>query len=552
VHALLRLGGTARCVGEAAAAAASEAPAAPRPPADPRPGAPRQPAGGGAAYECYAASPERPCSPYADCTAWDDGQCGFEHSSYQQAAFCAVREPPTWPALLQVPLAQYRNAQLRDDGALREGGGGGGGGGGGAANATLAPQPPLLLPYTGRDEQAAGRLMVQLLARDASLSAGLLATFLRSPLLAGGRQQAGLASLDLCAPNATRAALQQLLASATGNGTAGSGGSSSGAADLGRASQQLSALLSELGAVLGTAAPTSPTSYLEPAFIEGSAAFDTQSGAGGGGGLAGGSLLGGGGSQARAARETAGEEVGRRAACLASRRWGPVPAAWRPRVAKRHSSQRPAQVRPLYYVAPDCSALAPADARVVAQLGCALDKLLGVPLRCASAQPQWAPDQQRLSREIFCGWQAAGCVALDGQQAGEVREVRLPAYQVGRRELPGPHGSAACTHAAPSSNRPGQRSVVLDPHAQVDAAIRQWPSMLFDWRGTGNESFDVAISANHTFTSPATNLAPQLQRWAAPLNLATNAYLREQLVGQGGWRFLQGCCGRPADKTGRQ
>jgi hypothetical protein len=43
-------------------------------------------------------------------------------------------------------------------------------------------------------------------------------------------------------------------------------------------------------------------------------------------------------------------------------------------------------------------------------------------------------------------------------------------------------------------------------------------------------SFDVVITVNHTYTSPATNLAPQLQRWAAPVNLATNAYLREQLV----------------------
>jgi hypothetical protein len=69
---------------------------------------------------------------------------------------------------------------------------------------------------------------------------------------------------------------------------------------------------------------------------------------------------------------------------------------------------------------------------------------------------------------------------------------------------------------------------------QVDAAIRQWPSMLFDWRGTGNASLDVVISVNHTFTSPATNLAPQLQRWLAPLNLATNAYLREQQLDQVG------------------
>ncbi len=325
MHALLRLGGAARW-GRRRRRRRRGAPTHPAHPALPpacRPCGPPPPlprararAGGAApSYECYAASPERPCSPYADCGEWDDAACGFEHSTYQQAAFCAIREPPTWPALLQVPLAQYRNAQLQDDGALREGACGDG-----SAGAALAPAPPLLLPYTGRDQQAAGRLMGQLLARDANLSTQLLATFLRSPgaaQLAGGGP-AGLAALDLCAPNTTRASLQQLLAAAAGNATsaapAAGGGSSFGAADLGRASQQLSGLLSELGAVLGTAAPTSPTSYLEPAFIQGSAALDTQSGAGAGGGLAGGGLLGGGGSQARAAREAAGKEVRRRAA----------------------------------------------------------------------------------------------------------------------------------------------------------------------------------------------------------------------------------------------
>lgn len=69
------------------------------------------------------------------------------------------------------------------------------------------------------------------------------------------------------------------------------------------------------------------------------------------------------------------------------------------------------------------------------------------------------------------------------------------------------------------------------PHPQTDAAIRQWASAVYDWRGTGNSSYDVLLWANHTYTSPATDLAPQLQRWAAPVNLATNAYLREHTVG---------------------
>jgi hypothetical protein len=72
------------------------------------------------------------------------------------------------------------------------------------------------------------------------------------------------------------------------------------------------------------------------------------------------------------------------------------------------------------------------------------------------------------------------------------------------------------------------------PRPQADAAIRQWASLLYDWRATGNSSYDVVLWANHTYTSPATELTPQLQRWAAPINLATNAFLREQLVGARG------------------
>jgi hypothetical protein len=355
-----------------------------------------------------------------------------------------------------VPLAKYRNAQLQGDATLQSEQGSGSG------SSTLAPQPPLLLPYSGQDQQLAARLMAQLLAREAGLSTQLLAALLRSPLASqlGGRQPglAGLGpGLDLCAPNVTGASLQRLLADAAGPG------GSSGGAGLGQASQQLSQLLSDLGAVLGTSAPTSPTSYLEPAFLAGAAALDTQSSSG-----AGASVLGS-GSQARAAKEAAGREVGGRAVGCACGRMGRLTQAaalswlaeWRLLAMEVHAhagrcrhaacarflaathapppQRRPSapvdqiclQLRPLYYVADNCSALAPADARVVAQLGCVLDALLGVPLHCASAQPQWEPDQQGLRQEIFCGWQAAACVAtLDGQ-ARAVQEVRLPAYQVG-------------------------------------------------------------------------------------------------------------------------
>lgn len=66
-------------------------------------------------YQCYSASAARPCSPYAACTAYDDTQCGFQYSSAQQAAFCEVREPGTWPALVQVGVG---GRQLGPDAGL--------------------------------------------------------------------------------------------------------------------------------------------------------------------------------------------------------------------------------------------------------------------------------------------------------------------------------------------------------------------------------------------------------------------------------------------------
>ena len=39
---------------------------------------------------------------YDDCNQYDDTMCGFEYSNSGQAAFCAVPQPSSWPALMQV------------------------------------------------------------------------------------------------------------------------------------------------------------------------------------------------------------------------------------------------------------------------------------------------------------------------------------------------------------------------------------------------------------------------------------------------------------------
>ncbi|DBA75618.1 TPA: hypothetical protein ACH3X2_009057 [Trebouxia sp. C0005] len=55
---------------------------------------------------------DNPCLPgsYDDCNQYDDTMCGFEYSNSGQAAYCAVSQPSSWPALMQVPFPRYRAA----------------------------------------------------------------------------------------------------------------------------------------------------------------------------------------------------------------------------------------------------------------------------------------------------------------------------------------------------------------------------------------------------------------------------------------------------------
>jgi hypothetical protein len=103
-------------------------------------------------YQCYQATDERPCSPYAKCQSYNDSECGFLYSTADQVGFCPVAEPPLWPALLDVPQEQYRGSKAPD----------------------LLPNeiptrgiPPSDAPmlFTGGDSQAAERLMGAMWAR---------------------------------------------------------------------------------------------------------------------------------------------------------------------------------------------------------------------------------------------------------------------------------------------------------------------------------------------------------------------------------------------------
>lgn len=52
--------------------------------------------------------------------------------------------------------------------------------------------------------------------------------------------------------------------------------------------------------------------------------------------------------------------------------------------------------------------------------------------------------------------------------------------------------------------------------------------MIYNWKSTRNRHFDVDIRVNYVTTIKA-DRTPKLQRYNAPLNLASNAFLRQQM-----------------------
>ncbi|RMZ55080.1 hypothetical protein APUTEX25_005706, partial [Auxenochlorella protothecoides] len=160
-------------------------------------------------YQCYEAGPALPCSPYADCSAYDDNDCGYLSSTADQVGYCAVPQPPLWPALLSVPAPPAAGA---------------------AASGNVVQ--PLL--FTGKDQELATQLMASMWSRPDTISAAVAAAALSSS--AGGG-----ASLPSSAPTTEAQFVEATAALASG--------------------------LHQFGLVLGTQAGTSISLLMEPAFV---------------------------------------------------------------------------------------------------------------------------------------------------------------------------------------------------------------------------------------------------------------------------------------------
>lgn len=176
-------------------------------------------------YECYNATADRPCSPYASCSAYNDTYCGYLFSTADQVGFCEVKQPPLWPALVQIPRQAYRSAKYPE---IDPGG---------------IPPPPILPPdatntmYTGQNMDVAAQLMNSMWSRAQTITDAAVNAYLRAQ------------------------ATGQQVPSSTENSTIAS------ESDFIEAAGSLTRGLYEFGLVMGTSSFTSVSMLMEPAFV---------------------------------------------------------------------------------------------------------------------------------------------------------------------------------------------------------------------------------------------------------------------------------------------
>lgn len=125
--------------------------------------------GGAVEYiqQCYNATDEQPCSPYATCNLYNDTECGYLFSTADQVGFCEVIEPATWPPLLQVPKQEYRDLKYPEVQPEY------------IPNQNVDPGVAPLL-FTGQNPEYAQRLMNSLWARGMSITDAVTQAYLRA------------------------------------------------------------------------------------------------------------------------------------------------------------------------------------------------------------------------------------------------------------------------------------------------------------------------------------------------------------------------------------
>ncbi|KAL3149658.1 hypothetical protein ABBQ38_013490 [Trebouxia sp. C0009 RCD-2024] len=269
---------------------------------------------------------------------YDTADCGFAYSTANQVSYCPVQEPPIWPALLQLPEDQYTGTVVASDATA-----------GGVLNISSAS-----MLYTGKDRRTADTLMAAILARNQSIGDTALAL----------RQSMGA--------NTSPTSLANTSSIAAAND------------DYFAASTAISQALSQLQLSLGTAAPSSLSLYLEPAFFPEAGELASSSSNSGSGN----SFLGSGDAQASSA-----------------------------------SSMNLAVASfPLSFLMPNCSALQALDQQVLAGLGEAITNATQVASQCVSLPATWRDSPAAIDAELYCGWRKSGCPTTPSSNSSAIRQ----------------------------------------------------------------------------------------------------------------------------------
>ncbi|MEW5307614.1 MAG: hypothetical protein WDW36_009993 [Sanguina aurantia] len=349
----------------------------------------------------------------------------------------------------------------------------------------------------------------------------------------GSDALAKLASYNACAPH---------VSGGNSSGLSLFGGGQDITSDPGAVSsalQQVADVLASAGVVLGTQADVVPTNLLDLSLIAGSPPLGTS------------------GSDA-------------------SSSGGPF--SFSTNVIPRPDASR---ALPLLYLVPNCSALGSNDLRILQQLSCTLNSSIGIKLQCSSAVPSVRSESvEQVDRSLYCGWSGSDCPnspAPITTGAPAVIVPDTPAVTTPRRFLlqsgapantttqaSDGSGSTAAdqmvsaallagaplteTHtAAPAtaSAAPPAPATATGPSHTVPASYKQQYLPAFDWGSTSESGLDLTLWVNNSDVQAT--LAPSVQRWSAPVNLATNSFLQ---LFTDGWSFrLAGTKGFPVPAT---
>lgn len=130
----------------------------------------------------------------------------------------------------------------------------------------------------------------------------------------------------------------------------------------------------------------------------------------------------------------------------------------------------------LLFAMGDCGALSALDRLALEGVGEAISNMTGFPVSCLSLPPAWVASREELAAAVYCAWPGADC---------------------GNASAPG------------------------------------YVSGLIDWRGSGPGGYEPLVIVNGSDATGRVGGPPDVQRWNQALNLASNAFVRQQAAERG-------------------